>query len=110
MTGLQFAEFAGIPYSTLADIEAGMSGGRPSTKEKIAKALGTTVDTLNTPTPSEQAKETQNKAHLLTRLYSIAPALDESKLGGLVLLAERLAHGAAPDSALVSDKLKNKAK
>ena len=106
MSGIAFAEFAKISHSTLADIEAGMSGGSPTTKRKIAEALKTTVDELNT--PRALATSAGNKADLLTRLYAIAPTLDESKLRSIVLSAERLAHGPASDSALVSDKLKDK--
>lgn len=35
----KFAELAKIPYPTLRDVEAGMSGGRPATLKKIATAL-----------------------------------------------------------------------
>jgi transcriptional regulator with XRE-family HTH domain len=40
---------AKIPYPTLRDIEAGISGGREATKEAIAKALGCSLDDLRTP-------------------------------------------------------------
>lgn len=43
----RLAEEAGIAYPTLRDIEAGISGGRPKTKEAIASALDCTVDDLN---------------------------------------------------------------
>jgi DNA-binding XRE family transcriptional regulator len=46
MSAEEFAELAGIPYPTLRDIEADISGGRQSTKEKIAKALGVGVEDL----------------------------------------------------------------
>lgn len=64
----KFAEKARIPYPTLRDIEADISGGRSSTLEKIARALSVEEWQLKQPdlffpenpakmSPSEQSEE-----------------------------------------------------
>lgn len=54
-----FSEFAEIPHPTVRDIEAGISAGSAATKAKIAKALKTTVDELNTPAHLSESKVPQ---------------------------------------------------
>lgn len=43
----KLAEEAGIPYPTLRDIEAGISGGRHETKAALALAVNSTIDELS---------------------------------------------------------------
>ena len=76
MSGEKFAEYLEIPYGTLRDIEAGISGERMSTKHKIAKKLNTTVERLESSTPAQDA----GKNDLLAALVSILPTLNESQL------------------------------
>jgi transcriptional regulator with XRE-family HTH domain len=57
MSAEEFAEFADIKYPTLRDIEHGSSPGSARTKEKIAQALGTTVDNLNIPAVAPATSE-----------------------------------------------------
>lgn len=83
MNGIRFAEFAGIPYSTLADIEAGMSGGRLSTKQKIASALGVTIDALNTPKTLAPASSL-DRVSLIGKIVAALPALNEEELSSVL--------------------------
>lgn len=84
ISAIKLAELADIPYPTLRDIEAGASGGRQATKEKIAKALKTTVDELNTPrihaNKDKASSVEQTKATLILELMQLLPALDEREL------------------------------
>lgn len=49
LTAEKFAEYLGIPYPTLRDIEAGLSNGSPATLKIIAEKLKTTPDALRIP-------------------------------------------------------------
>lgn len=86
MSGERFAEYLEIPYGTLRDIEAGISGGRMSTKLKIAQKLNTTVDALEGPTPGEQAarKVAQDRSLKLERLIAVLPSLDETEISAIL--------------------------
>lgn len=63
-----FAEHAGLPYPTLRDIEAGISAGRPATIQKIASALGCTMDDLYKMPIGLKNKKDDSESELL-RLY-----------------------------------------
>jgi transcriptional regulator with XRE-family HTH domain len=87
MSGEKFAEYLEIPYGTIRDIEAGISGGRASTKLKIAKKLKTTVEALEGPTPAQKASNEDqrsasplSKADLIVAIVALLPALNESEL------------------------------
>lgn len=86
MSALEFSEFAGIPYPTLRDLEVGRTSGRTKTLQKIAHALNTTVDALNTP----QAPAIEGKLDLIMGVISALKGLDESQLGIVLRLVERL--------------------
>lgn len=91
ITGEQLAERANVPYPTLAKIEAGISGGNPRTKEKIAKALGMTVDDLNTPSKAQsEAKDYEGKADLLGAIVMRLSFLDEDQLRAVLNTVEGL--------------------
>ena len=85
---LELAEKAGVPYPTLRDIEAGISGGHADTKAAIAAALNCTLadlylDPLASPRERiahEMAKASLSERHslseagdILSRLASLKP-------------------------------------
>jgi len=95
MSGERFAEYLEIPYGTLRDIEAGISNGRASTKLKIAKKLGISIDELEGPTPGERTKTEHTKSEILGRLMTVLPTLDEGKLRALLDFVRDLSAGSS---------------
>lgn len=78
-----FAERADVPYPTLRDLEAGYSMGRPATIQKIAAALGCSMDELlqKPPTilwPNTVAPKPPSPA--MRDIVSILSAFDERQL------------------------------
>jgi transcriptional regulator with XRE-family HTH domain len=105
MSAEEFAEFADIKYQTLRDIEHGSSPGSARTKEKIAQALGTTVDNLNIPAV---APATSERADTILAALTLLQGLDDVKLRDVFSLIERVAGGKAMAEPrdVVSTKLK----
>ncbi len=73
-----FAEVAQVPYPTLRDIEAGISKGRIPTIQKIAGALGCTIDDLHS-VPARKASSA-----LVSEAVQILTTLDEPELSAAV--------------------------
>jgi transcriptional regulator with XRE-family HTH domain len=87
MSALEFAEFADIKYPTLRDIEHGSSPGSSRTKEKIASALGTTVDQLNI--PNEAPATSDAKSQLILKIITGLTTLNDIQLSGILDIVER---------------------
>lgn len=66
-TAMELAEKADLSYPAIRDIEAGINEGRQATKEKIARALDTTVDALNR-SPSDVSMGIMELAEAVTKL------------------------------------------
>ena len=83
----KFAETADIPYPTLRDIEAGISGGRPATLQKIAKALKCTIDDL---TRENNVEASAHTSPLISEAISILTTFNEEQLERALVALEAL--------------------
>lgn len=80
-SALKLSEKAEMPYPTLRDIEAGVSGGRPENLRKIAKALGCKVSDLRAGEDSDIVSapipEVSSAADLLSKFSGLSPNLQK---------------------------------
>jgi transcriptional regulator with XRE-family HTH domain len=87
----EFADLAQIAHSTMLKIEAGISLGSQSTKEKIAKALNTTVDKLNTPQDFISSPRGNSRSETITSIVTALPSLKDADLSDVLnLISTRL--------------------
>lgn len=100
ISAMKLAEKAKMPYPTLRDIESGRTNGSARNKEKIAKALGATVDELNTPksapaTPSPS----KERSDTIVSIVADLPALNDNQLRAVRQLISGYLAGSAPKLA-----------
>lgn len=103
MSAEEFAKYAKISHNTWKNIEWGKSGGHKIIKEKVAKALGKTIDELNTPQIGIVAGKITDNSDLISRIVDILPTLNEHKLRTTLTLVETLS-GIAPKARITSAK------